>query len=217
MLKRFSQGAKTMGGSALTGARGLGTSMGAAGKATAASVGRGFDTVTSSRPVVSTAVALKKQTFDLKMKTGTLISILFLLVFYISVSALAINVINKCSGAKDSKKLQNMKGYFSHTLAMAIGVVVTLFTIQLFTAELSAFYVIFSLMGAVGSYMLINVINECDPSDKKSKVTYAGISAAINTLMLLVCGFMLFRGKKTIQKSLQGPATFNGIGPEYLG
>lgn len=206
MLKRFTQGAKAMGGSALTGAR-----------ATTASMGRGFDTVTSSRPVVSTAVALKKQTIDLKMKTGTLISILFLLVFYISVSALAINIINKCSGAKDSQKLQNMKGYFSHTLAMAIGVVVTLFTIQLFTAELSAFYVIFSLMGAVGSYMLINIINECDPSDKTGKVTYAGISAAVNTLMLIGCGFMLFKGKKTIQKSLQGPATMNGVGPEYLG
>lgn len=196
MFKRLSQGAKSMSGSALTGARGLGSGMSQAGKATAASIGRGMSKVTSSAAVTDTAVALQKQTFDLKMKTGTLVSIIFLLIFYISVSAIGINVLKRCDLTKDSKNLQNIQGYFSHTLAMAIGVVVTLLTIQLFTAELAAFYVLFALMGAVGSFMLINVINKCDPADKKGKVTYAGISAAVNMVMLFACGFMLMKGGK---------------------
>jgi hypothetical protein len=189
MFKKFSQGA------------GAGISQGV--KAGAASIGRGMSKVTSSAAVVDTATALQKQKFDLKMKTGTLVSIVFLLIFYISVSAIGINVLNRCALTEDSKNLQNIKGYFSHTLAMAIGVVVTLLTIQLFTAELSAFYVLFSLMGAVGSYMLINVINKCDPADKKGKVAYAGISAAVNTIMLFVCGYMLMKGGNIARKAEQ--------------
>ena len=189
MFKKFSQGA------------GAGISRGV--KSGAASIGRGMSKVTSSAAVVDTATALQKQKFDLKMKTGTLVSIVFLLIFYISVSAIGINVLNRCALTEDSKNLQNIKGYFSHTLAMAIGVVVTLLTIQLFTAELSAFYVLFSLMGAVGSYMLINVINKCDPADKKGKVAYAGISAAVNTIMLFVCGYMLMKGGKIARKAEQ--------------
>ena len=123
------------------------------------------------------------------MKLGRLFLIL-LLAFYISVSALGVNVLNKCAQTDDSEKLQNIKGYFSHTLAMALGVVTTLLTLQLFTAELSAFYVLFSLMGAVGAFMLIHVINECDPDDKKGKMGYAGFSAALNLLMLIICLFI---------------------------
>jgi hypothetical protein len=81
---------------------------------------------------------------------------------------------------------------------MALGVVTTLLTIQLFTAELSAFYVLFSLMGAVGAFMLIHAINECDPADKKGKMGYAGFSAALNILMLFICLFMMFKGKKVV-------------------
>lgn len=227
MSKGFAQGAQAMGGSALTGARALGgglatgaTAMGSgmasAGKATAASLGRGYEAVSTSAPVVSTASALQKQTFDLKMKTGTLISIFMLLVFYISVSALGINVFNKCPAAQNSKKWQNIKGYFSHTLAMAIGVVVTLFTIQMFTAELSAFYVIFSLMGLVGSAMLMAMVKECQPSDKAGKTAYAGIAIAVNSVMLLGCLYMLTKGKKITQKALQGPLTANGLAPQLV-
>lgn len=225
MFSRMSQGiargAKVMGGSALTGARALGggmstgaAAMTSAGKATAASLGKGYDTVTSSAPVVSAASALQKQTFDIKMKTGTLVSIFALLVFYITVSAIGINVFNKCPSAKSSKKWQNINGYFSHTLAMAIGVVVTLFTIQMFTAELSAFYVIFSLMGLVGSSMLLAMVKECNPKDASGKTIYAGIAIAVNAVMLLGCLFMLMKSKKITQKALQGPVTMNGIGPQ---
>jgi hypothetical protein len=187
----------------MRGGAAVGRGISGMGRATIDSVGRGYQGFQGSAPVVSTAKMMKKQKLNVKMEFGTIISIIFLLAFYISVSALGINILNKCSLTDESKKLQNIKGYYSHTLAMAIGVVTTLLVLQIFKgrAELSAFFVIFALMGAVGSYMMINVINECDPADKKAKVTYAGISAAVNTLMLLVCLFMLFRGKKVVENS----------------
>jgi hypothetical protein len=185
----------------MRGGAALGRGVSQAGRATVGSMQRGYGATVASAPIVSTAKQLQKQKFDISMKTGTLVSIVFLLIFYITISALGINVLNKCSLTDDSKNLQNIKGYFSHTLAMALGVVVSLLTIQLFTAELSAFYVIFSLMGAVGSFMLLNVINKCDPADKKGKLGYAGFSAAANILMLIICLFMLFRGKKVVTQS----------------
>jgi len=185
----------------MRGGAAVGRGVSQAGRATVGSMQRGYEATVASAPVLSTAKQLQNQKFDISMKTGTLVSIVFLLIFYITISALGINVLNKCSLTDDSKNLQNIKGYFSHTLAMALGVVVSLLTIQLFTAELSAFYVIFSLMGAVGSFMLLNVINKCDPADKKGKLGYAGFSAAANILMLIICLFMLFRGKKVVTQS----------------
>jgi len=176
----------------------MGRGISSMGRATVDSMGRGYHRFEASAPVMSTVKQLEKQKIDLKMKPGTIISIVLLLAFYISVSALGVNVLNKCAQTENSEKLQNIKGYFSHTLAMALGVVTTLLTIQLFTAELSAFYVLFSLMGAVGAFMLIHVINECDPDDKKNKMGYAGFSAALNLLMLIICLFIMFKGKKVV-------------------
>ena len=195
---RLARGGTAMRGGLMRGGAAVGRGITSMGRATVDSMGRGYRGFESSAPVVSTKAMMEKQKFDLKMKPGTIISIIFLLVFYISVSALGVNVLNKCSQTDSSEKLQNIKGYFSHTLAMAIGVVTTLLTIQLFTAELSAFYVLFSLMGAVGAFMLIHVINECDPDDKKGKMGYAGFSAALNLLMLIICLFIMFRGKKAL-------------------
>ena len=198
MFKTLRSASAKAGGGLMKGGAAVGRGMSSMGHATVDSMGRGYRKFEGAAPVVSTAKQLQKQKFDLKMKPGTIISIIFLLVFYISVSALGVNVLNKCSQTDSSEKLQNIKGYFSHTLAMAIGVVTTLLTIQLFTAELSAFYVLFSLMGAVGAFMLIHVINECDPADKKGKMGYAGFSAALNLLMLIICLFIMFRGKKAL-------------------
>jgi len=47
--------------------------------------------------------------------------------------------------------------------------------------------------------MLIHVINECDPADKKGEMGYAGFSAALNMLMLFICLFMMFKGKKVVE------------------
>ena len=199
------KGGAMMGGGLMKGGAAVGRGMSSMGRATVDSMGRGYRGFESSAPVVSTKAMMEKQKFDLKMKPGTIISIIFLLVFYISISALGVNVLNKCGQTDSSEKLQNIKGYFSHTLAMALGVVTTLLTIQLFTAELSAFYVLFSLMGAVGAFMLIHVINECDPADKKGKMGYAGFSAALNMLMLIMCLFIMFRGKKVANDTLRTP------------
>ena len=198
MFKTLRSASAKAGGGLMKGGAAVGRGMSSMGHATVDSMGRGYRKFEGAAPVVSTAKQLQKQKFDLKMKPGTIISIIFLLVFYISVSALGVNVLNKCSQTDSSEKLQNIKGYFSHTLAMALGVVTTLLTLQLFTAELSAFYVLFSLMGAVGAFMLIHVINECDPADKKGKMGYAGFSAALNLLMLIICLFIMFRGKKAL-------------------
>jgi hypothetical protein len=205
MFKTLRSASAKAGGGLMKGGAAVGRGMSSMGHATVDSMGRGYRKFEGAAPVVSTAKQLQKQKFDLKMKPGTIISIIFLLVFYISVSALGVNVLNKCSQTDSSEKLQNIKGYFSHTLAMAIGVVTTLLTIQLFTAELSAFYVLFSLMGAVGAFMLIHVINECDPADKKGKMGYAGFSAALNMLMLIMCLFIMFRGKKVANDTLRTP------------
>ena len=202
---RLARGGTAMRGGLMRGGAAVGRGISSMGRATVDSMGRGYRGFESSAPVVSTKAMMEKQKFDLKMKPGTIISIIFLLVFYISVSALGVNVLNKCSQTDSSEKLQNIKGYFSHTLAMAIGVVTTLLTIQLFTAELSAFYVLFSLMGAVGAFMLIHVINECDPADKKGKMGYAGFSAAVNMLMLIMCLFIMFSGKKAANETLRTP------------
>ena len=202
---RLARGGTAMRGGLMRGGAAVGRGISSMGRATVDSMGRGYRGFESSAPVVSTKAMMEKQKFDLKMKPGTIISIIFLLVFYISVSALGVNVLNKCSQTDSSEKLQNIKGYFSHTLAMAIGVVTTLLTIQLFTAELSAFYVLFSLMGAVGAFMLIHVINECDPADKKGKMGYAGFSAALNMLMLIMCLFIMFRGKKVANDTFRTP------------
>ena len=205
MFKTLRSASAKAGGGLMKGGAAVGRGMSSMGHATVDSMGRGYRKFEGAAPVVSTAKQLQKQKFDLKMKPGTIISIIFLLVFYISVSALGVNVLNKCSQTDSSEKLQNIKGYFSHTLAMALGVVTTLLTIQLFTAELSAFYVLFSLMGAVGAFMLIHVINECDPADKKGKMGYAGFSAALNMLMLIMCLFIMFRGKKVANDTLRTP------------
>ena len=205
MFKTLRSASAKAGGGLMKGGAAVGRGMSSMGHATVDSMGRGYRKFEGAAPVVSTAKQLQKQKFDLKMKPGTIISIIFLLVFYISVSALGVNVLNKCSQTDSSEKLQNIKGYFSHTLAMAIGVVTTLLTIQLFTAELSAFYVLFSLMGAVGAFMLIHVINECDPDDKKGKMGYAGFSAALNMLLLIMCLFIMFRGKKVANETFRTP------------
>ena len=205
MFKTLRSASAKAGGGLMKGGAAVGRGMSSMGHATVDSMGRGYRRFEGAAPVVSTAKQLQKQKFDLKMKPGTIISIIFLLVFYISISALGVNVLNKCGQTDSSEKLQNIKGYFSHTLAMAIGVVTTLLTIQLFTAELSAFYVLFSLMGAVGAFMLIHVINECDPADKKGKMGYAGFSAALNMLMLIMCLFIMFRGKKVANDTLRTP------------
>lgn len=201
MFKTLRSASAKAGGSLKKGGAAVGRGISSMGHTTVDSMGRGYQKFQGAAPVVSSAKQLQKQKFDLKMKPGTIISIIFLLVFYISVSALGVNVLNKCGQTDSSEKLQNIKGYFSHTLAMALGVVTTLLTIQLFTAELSAFYVLFSLMGAVGAFMLIHVINECDPADKKGKMGYAGFSAALNMLMLFICLFMMFKGKKVVENS----------------
>ena len=200
---RLARGGTAMGGGLMRGGAAVGRGISSMGRATVDSMGRGYRGFESSAPVVSTKAMMEKQKFDLKMKPGTIVSIVLLLAFYISVSALGVNVLNKCAQTDDSEKLQNIKGYFSHTLAMALGVVTALLTIQLFSAEFSAFYVLFSLMGAVGAFMLIHVINECDPDDKKGKMGYAGFSAAVNMLMLIICLFIMFSGKKAASAALR--------------
>lgn len=202
---RLARGGTAMRGGLMRGGAAVGRGISSMGRATVDSMGRGYRGFESSAPVVSTKAMMEKQKFDLKMKPGTIISIVLLLAFYISVSALGVNVLNKCAQTDDSEKLQNIKGYFSHTLAMALGVVTALLTIQLFSAELSAFYVLFSLMGAVGAFMLIHVINECDPDDKKGKMGYAGFSAAANMLMLIICLFIMFSGKKAANETFRTP------------
>ena len=202
---RLARGGTAMRGGFMRGGAAVGRGISSMGRATVDSMGRGYRGFESSAPVVSTKAMMEKQKFDLKMKPGTIVSIVLLLAFYISVSALGVNVLNKCAQTDDSEKLQNIKGYFSHTLAMALGVVTALLTIQLFSAELSAFYVLFSLMGAVGAFMLIHVINECDPDDKKGKMGYAGFSAAVNMLMLIMCLFIMFSGKKAANETFRTP------------
>lgn len=121
----------------------------------------------------------------------------FLTALFVSTSSLGIGIYNNCQKAKNSKKWTNIKNYWSHTMASALGIFCTLLILNFMKGkkEVAALQLILGCMGMIGGAMLIPMINDCSPKDKQGKLGGAGALLALN-ICCIILGFMAFAGTK---------------------
>ena len=121
----------------------------------------------------------------------------FLTALFVSTSSMGIGIYNNCQKAKNSKKWTNIKNYWSHTMASALGIFCTLMILNFMKGkkEVAALQLILGCMGMIGGAMLIPMINDCSPKDKQGKLSGAGALLAVN-ICCIILGFMAFAGTK---------------------
>lgn len=134
---------------------------------------------------------------ELELSYATLATITVLAVFYIAIASVGIRTFQKCSKIQDSQKWKNLKMFLSHTLTMAITVVLTLFVTKLFKSEAGAFGMIFGVTGFIASIITISLTRECKDVADKSAFNFAVFSTVGNGILMMASIFMMLnkRGK----------------------
>ena len=115
-------------------------------------------------------------------------------IFYVAVTALGIKVYNGCEGIQDSEKYEKLKGYLSHTMAIAITIPVILLLMKFVNNEGGVFSMVYAIMGLTGASIAMDIMNQpsCKDSIKSSDKNFVMVSIAAWILALTTGGFFTF-------------------------
>ena len=116
-------------------------------------------------------------------------------IFYVAVTALGIKVYNGCEGIQDSEKYEKLKGYLSHTMAIAITIPVVLLLMKFVNNEGGVFSMVYAIMGLTGASIAMDIMNQpsCKNSIKSSDKNFVMVSIAAWILALIAGGFFTFK------------------------
>ena len=110
-------------------------------------------------------------------------------VFYVAVTALGIKVYNNCTGIQGSKKYQNLKGFLSHTMAVALTIPCVLILQKLVTNQGGIFTVVYACMGLTGAAIAMDIMRQPDCDVKSSEKNFVIASLVGWILTLLIGGY----------------------------
>lgn len=136
---------------------------------------------------------------NVSLTYGQIILITMLASCYLSVASFGINMFNGCTELKGVKFQENLNKWIIATLAIAIAIPCTLFTVKMAGTKLSGFMMLlFGIFGIVASASVLNWNSKCtdeDSDDSDSEKVIGGINITVYILMLLVSIFLLSRSK----------------------
>jgi len=135
----------------------------------------------------------KKLTVELTY--GSIILITMLAASYLVVASLGIDMFSRCTELKGVKLQENLNKWIIATLAIAIAIPCTLFTVRMAGSKLSGLMMLlFAIFGIVASAGVLNWNSKCAAVEESEKI-YGGINMAVFIVMLLA-SFVLLRTSK---------------------
>ena len=126
---------------------------------------------------------------------GQIVLITMLAASYLVVASIGINMFNRCTELKGVKLQENLNKWIIATLAIAIAIPCTLFTVRMAGSKLTGLMMLlFAIFGIVASAGVLNWNSKCAAVEDSEKI-YGGINMAVFIVMLLA-SFMLLRTPK---------------------
>ncbi len=126
---------------------------------------------------------------------GQIVLITMLASSYLVVASLGINMFSRCTELKGVKLQENLNKWIIATLAIAIAIPCTLFTVRMAGSKLTGLMMLlFAIFGIVASAGVLNWNSKCAAVEDSEKI-YGGINMAVFIVMLLA-SFMLLRTSK---------------------
>ena len=126
---------------------------------------------------------------------GQIVLITMLAASYLVVASIGINMFNRCTELKGVKLQENLNKWIIATLAIAIAIPCTLFTVRMAGSKLSGLMMLlFAIFGIVASAGVLNWNSKCAAVEDSEKI-YGGINMAVFIVMLLA-SFVLLRTSK---------------------
>ena len=138
-------------------------------------------------------------TFGRKMTVsltyGQIFLVTMLAASYLVVASLGIDMFSRCTELKGVKLQENLNKWIIATLAIAIAIPCTLFTVRMAGSKLSGLMMLlFAIFGIVASAGVLNWNSKCAAVEDSEKI-YGGINMAVFIVMLLA-SFVLLRTSK---------------------
>jgi hypothetical protein len=129
---------------------------------------------------------------------GQIVLITMLAASYLVVASIGINMFNRCTELKGVKLQENLNKWIIATLAIAIAIPCTLFTVRMAGSKLTGLMMLlFAIFGIVASAGVLNWNSKCAAVEEDEKI-YGGINMAVFIVMLLA-SFMVLRTPKAKQ------------------
>jgi hypothetical protein len=129
---------------------------------------------------------------------GQIVLITMLAASYLVVASIGINMFNRCTELKGVTLQENLNKWIVATLAIAIAIPCTLFTVRMAGSKLSGLMMLlFAIFGIVASAGVLNWNSKCAAVEDSEKI-YGGINMAVFIVMLLA-SFMVLRTPKAKQ------------------
>ena len=126
---------------------------------------------------------------------GQIVLITMLAASYLVVASLGINMFSRCTELKGVKLQENLNKWIIATLAIAIAIPCTLFTVRMAGSKLTGLMMLlFAIFGIVASAGVLNWNSKCAAVEESEKI-YGGMNMAV-FIVMLIASFMLLRTPK---------------------
>ena len=126
---------------------------------------------------------------------GQIVLITMLAASYLVVASIGINMFNRCTELKGVKLQENLNKWIIATLAIAIAIPCTLFTVRMAGSKLTGLMMLlFAIFGIVASAGVLNWNSKCAAVEDSEKI-YGGMNMAV-FIVMLIASFMLLRTPK---------------------
>ena len=126
---------------------------------------------------------------------GQIVLITMLASSYLVVASLGINMFSRCTELKGVKLQEDLNKWIIATLAIAIAIPCTLFTVRMTGSKLTGLMMLlFAIFGIVASAGVLNWNSKCAAVEYSEKI-YGCINMAVFIVMLLA-SFVLLRTSK---------------------
>lgn len=136
---------------------------------------------------------------NVSLTYGQIILITMLASSYLMVASVGINMFNSCTELKGVQLQENLNKWIIATLAIALAIPCTLFTVKMAGSKLSGLMMLlFAIFGIVASAGVLNWNSKCTDEDSDgsdSEKVFGGVNMVVYILMLLVSIFLLSRSK----------------------
>ena len=132
---------------------------------------------------------------DIEISWGTIGLIMLLGIVYVVISSIGLNIYASCDAMKNKPVQENLNKYLAATLTIGLTIPFTLLVTKFVKNEATAFMMIYSIMGIVGSASVLNWTMKCEKA-KQSDKGFAGFSLASFVCVFIVSAFMM-RPKKS--------------------
>ena len=138
-------------------------------------------------------------------------------IFYVAVTALGIKVYNGCTGIQGSKKYQNLKGFLSHTMAIALTIPCVLLLQKLVTNQGGIFTVVYACMGLTGAAIAMDIMRQPDCDVKSSEKNFVIASLVGWILTLLIGGYFTVKKYPKIGEAARAAGQKAAAGAKIAG